>query len=58
MGAFKDLENKIAKQYMKAKGMGSKRAHEIGAGVAYKQGEKKYGKAEMISKALAGKKKK
>jgi hypothetical protein len=37
---------------------GSKKAMEIGAAVAYKQGVKKYGKEVMAKKAIAGKKKK
>jgi hypothetical protein len=52
---FKKLQKSVAKGYAEK---GKKKAMEIGAAVAYKQGVKKYGKEGMAKKAIAGKKKK
>jgi chromosome segregation and condensation protein ScpB len=52
---FKKLQKSVAKGYAEK---GSKKAMEIGAAVAYKQGVKKYGKEVMAKKSIAGKKKK
>lgn len=52
---FKALAKDAAKEYMK-KGKGAEKAKEIGKAIAAKVGMKKYGKAEMIKKAIAGKK--
>lgn len=57
MGAFKKLAGKVAKAYEK-KGMAKAKAEAVGKAVAYKAGEKKYGKAEMAKKAAAGRKNK
>ena len=52
---FKALAEKAAKSYMK-KGKSAEKAKEIGAAIAAKVGMKKYGKAAMVKKAIAGKK--
>lgn len=52
---FKTLAKGAAKEYMK-KGKSAAKAKEIGAAIAAKVGMKKYGKAAMIKKAIAGKK--
>lgn len=52
---FKALAEKAAKSYIK-KGKTAKKAKEIGAAIAAKVGMKKYGKAAMVKKAIAGKK--
>ncbi len=52
---FKALAKGAAKEYMK-KGKSAEKAKEIGKAIAAKVGMKKYGKAEMIKKAVAGKK--
>ena len=52
---FKALAKGAAKEYMK-KGKSAEKAKEIGAAIAAKVGMKKYGKAGMIKKAMAGRK--
>ena len=52
---FKALAKSAAKEYIK-KGKSAEKAKEIGAAIAAKVGIKKYGKAGMMKKAMAGKK--
>jgi len=52
---FKALAEKAAKSYVK-KGVVKAKAKEIGAAIAAKVGMKKYGKAAMVKKAVAGRK--
>lgn len=55
MGAFDKLANTVASQYEKA-GMNKAKAESIGAGVAAKQGRKKFGKKKFQQMAMAGRK--
>ena len=52
---FKALAKGAAKEYMK-KGKSAEKAKEIGKAIAAKVGMKKYGKAGMMKKAMAGRK--
>ena len=52
---FKALAKGAAKEYMK-KGKSAEKAKQIGAAIAAKVGMKKYGKAGMMKKAMAGRK--
>ena len=52
---FKALAKGAAKEYMK-KGKSAEKAKQIGAAITSKVGMKKYGKAGMMKKAMAGRK--
>jgi hypothetical protein len=54
-GRFQKIKKDVAKSYEK-KGISPKRAEEIGAAVAAKQGIKKYGKKGMTKMAVKGRK--
>jgi hypothetical protein len=55
MGKFKKLQSEVAAGYEK-KGVPPAEAEKIGGAVAYKQGVKKLGKAEMQRRATKGRK--